>query len=171
MKPSRHAFTLVELLVVIAIIGILIGLMFPAVGAMHEARRTTCQGRMARLGLAFQRYVAAYGTLPAGTTDPKGPIHNVPQGNQISWTVHLLPYLDEAGTLKHIDLNAGAYAAKMARVRKLHIAAFACPSQAPVAAAAFPASSYAGCHHDIEAPLPTTTTACCSSTATSPNAT
>ena len=154
MKPSRHAFTLVELLVVIAIIGILIGMMFPAVGAMHEAaRRTTCQGRMARLGLALQRYEAAYGTLPAGTTDPKGPVHNVPKGNQISWTVHLLPYLDEAGTLKHIDLAAGAYAEKNAPVRKLHIAAFACPSQVPVATAALPASSYAGCHHDVEQPI------------------
>jgi prepilin-type N-terminal cleavage/methylation domain-containing protein len=154
MKLSRHAFTLVELLVVIAIIGILIGMMVPAVGAMHEAaRRTTCQGRMARLGLALQRYDAAYGTLPAGTTDPKSPIHNVPQGIQISWTVHLLPYLDEAGTMKQIDLDAGAYAEKNAPVRKLHIAAFACPSQAPVSTATIPASSYAGCHHDVEVPI------------------
>ncbi len=153
MKPTRNAFTLVEFLVVIAIIGILIGMMFPAVGAMREAsRRTTCQGRMARLGIALQRHEAAYGTLPAGTTDPQGPVHNVAKGIQISWTLPLLPYLDEAATLKHIDLAAGAYAEKNAPVRRLHLAAFACPSQVPVATAA-PASSYAGCHHDAEQPI------------------
>lgn len=154
MKLHRHAFTLVELLVVIAIIGILIGMMFPAVGAMREtARRTTCQARLARLGLALQKYEAAYGTLPAGTTDPKSPVHNAPKGIEISWTVHLLPYLDEAATLKHIDLDAGTYAGKNAPARKLNIAAFVCPSQVPVATVEAPASSYAGCHHDIEQPI------------------
>jgi prepilin-type N-terminal cleavage/methylation domain-containing protein len=154
MKLPRHAFTLVELLVVIAIIGILIGLMLPAVGAMHEAgRRATCQGRMARIGLALQKREAAYGALPAGTTDPKGPIHNIPQGIQISWTVHLLPYLDEASTLKYIDLEAGAYAAKNELARKMVIPAFVCPSQVAVASIAAPASSYAGCHHDVEQPI------------------
>jgi hypothetical protein len=120
---------------------------------MHEAaRRATCQSRMAQLGLALQKHELANGALPAGTTDPKSPIHNVPKGIQISWTVRLLPYLDEAGTLKHIDLAAGAYAEKNAPVRKLVIPAFVCPSQVPVATAA-PPSSYAGCHHDVEAPI------------------
>ena len=78
----RRGFTLVELLVVIAIIGILIGLMFPAIGAMREAaRRTTCQHRLARLGIALQKHESAYGALPPGTTDPKGPIHNVPRAS------------------------------------------------------------------------------------------
>ena len=131
LQSSPHrGFTLVELLVVIAIIGILIGMMFPAVGAMQEAaRRATCQNRLAQLGMALQKYESGYGVLPPGTTDPKGPIHNVPQGIQLSWTVHLLPYLDEAGTFKQIDLAAGAYAEKNAAVRSLRIAAFACPSQ------------------------------------------
>ena len=68
----RRGFTLVELLVVIAIIGILIGMMFPAVGAMQEAaRRTTCQNRLAQLGMALQKYESGYGALPPGTTDPR----------------------------------------------------------------------------------------------------
>ena len=79
----------------------LIGMMFPAVGAMREAaRRATCQSRLAQLGMALQKYESGYGVLPPGTTEPKGPIHNVPQGIQLSWTVRLLPYLDEAGTLQ-----------------------------------------------------------------------
>jgi prepilin-type N-terminal cleavage/methylation domain-containing protein len=155
VKSHRTGFTLVELLVVIAIISMLIGMMFPAIGAMREAaRRTACQSRMAALGLALQKYEAGYTTLPPGTTDPKGPIHNVPQGSQMSWTVHLLRYLDEGNTFKHIDLAAGAYAAKNAEVRGMRIAAFVCPSQPPPGVRpAAPASNYAGCHNEVEAPI------------------
>ena len=71
----------------------------------------------------------------------------------MSWTVALLPYLDEGGMFKHIDLAAGAYAEKNAVIRMVPISAFICPSQTPVASVAAPASSYAGCHHDVEAPI------------------
>ncbi len=154
LRRPVSGFTLVELLVVIAIIGILICMMFPAVGAMQEtARRTTCQNRMARLGIALQKYKSGYGLLPPGTTNPTGPIHNVPEGIQLSWTVRLLPYLDEAGTFKQVDLAAGAYSEKNAPVRSLRIAAFACPSQRSSPQTASPASNYAGCHHQVEAPI------------------
>jgi prepilin-type processing-associated H-X9-DG protein len=144
----------VELLVVIAIIGILIGMMFPAVGAIQEAaRRATCQSRLAQLGIGLQKYESGHGALPPGTTDPKGPIHNLPQGIQLSWTVHLLPYLDEAGTFKQINLAAGAYAEKNAPVRSLRIAAFTCPSQRSSLQTTTPASNYAGCQHEVESPI------------------
>ena len=154
-NPSpRRGFTLVELLVVIAIISMMIGLMLPAVGAMQEAaRRSTCQSRLAQLGMALQKYESGYGVLPPGTTEPQGPIRNAPQGIQLSWTVRLLPYLDEAGTFKHIDLAAGAYSEKNAAVRSLRIAAFACPSQRSTPQTATPASNFAGCHHNVEAPI------------------
>ena len=154
MRHSPKAFTLFELLVVIAIIGILIGMMMPAVGAMHEAaRRTTCQSHLARLGIALQKYEATYGALPAGTTDTKGPIHSAPQGIALSWNVRLLPYIDEQGTFKHVDLEAGAYAEKNAQVRAMRLAAFVCPSERNGLQTTNPASNYAGCHHDVEAPI------------------
>jgi len=155
VKPKhRSAFTLVELLVVIVIISVLMGMMMPGVQAVQEAaRRATCRSHLAELGAALQEHVAAYGVLPPGTTDPKGPIRSAPQGNHISWIVHLLPYLGEGVTFKRIDQAAGAYDAKNAAAREVPIGLLTCPSSARRLPGSPPASSYAGCHHEVEAPI------------------
>lgn len=126
----RRGFTLIELLVVITIIGILMGLMIPAVQATREAaHRLTCINHLSRIGLALQNYESAQGVLPPGTVEPKGPIHNVAKGNHISWLVQLLPYIDEMNTFKHVDFAGGAYSEKNAPVQTLHIELLVCPSQ------------------------------------------
>jgi prepilin-type N-terminal cleavage/methylation domain-containing protein len=147
------AFTLVELLVVIAIIGILVAMLLPAIQAAREAaRRSACSNKLMQIGMAVHGYESAHGVMPTGVTNPTGPIRNQPVGQHISWLVHLLPYMEENVVYRHIDLEAGAYDPKNKDVRGLSIAGMTCPSH-EIQSASPAATSYAGCHHDVEAPI------------------
>jgi prepilin-type N-terminal cleavage/methylation domain-containing protein len=148
----RPGFTLVELLVVIAIIGILIALLLPAVQACREAgRRIHCTNNLAQLGLAVQNYESAHGCLPPGVLEPSGPIRSEAQGYHVNWLVHLLPQLELENAHDHIDFSVGVYELKNAPVRQWASKVFVCPSDS--AAPLVGATNYAGCHHDLEAPI------------------
>lgn len=104
----RRAFTLVELLVVIAIIGVLVGLLLPAVQAAREAgRRAQCQNNLKQLGLAASTHLSAHGHMPSGGWGylwvgdaDRGIGSNQPGG----WVYNLLPYVEQQNL--H-DVNAG----------------------------------------------------------------
>ena len=152
----RCGFTLIELLVVIAIIAILVTMMMPAINSMREnARRTSCKANVTRLMLAVQEFEMAREHFPIGVTDPAGgPIRNLEQGGfHHGWLISLLPYLDENILFQHVDVASSVYAESNRAARVRNVPQFLCPSAEEVASVG--QSSFAGCHHDVEAPIDT----------------
>jgi len=121
-RPTRRqGFTLIELLVVISIIGILVGLLLPAVNAAREAgRRAQCQNNMKNVGLGILGFATAKNVFPnsgtyvdtaaianftsTGIWDPTksymitvlGAPANLATGGvpMSSWVNEILPYID-----------------------------------------------------------------------------
>lgn len=91
---SRRAFTLIELLVVIAIIGILMGLLLPAVQRVREsARRTECSNNMRQLGLAIHQFEGVFKVFPASGWTMAGPGN--PHGQFVGWRPMILPFIEQ----------------------------------------------------------------------------
>ncbi|QDS86851.1 hypothetical protein EC9_10260 [Rosistilla ulvae] len=90
VRSRKSAFTLVELLVVIAIIGILVGLLLPAVQTAREAaRRMQCTNHLKQLGLALHNYHDTHRYFPYGYR--LGEI-----GNRDCWYQRILPYVEQS---------------------------------------------------------------------------
>lgn len=93
---KRCGFTLVELLVVIAIIGILIGMLLPAVQMVREAaRRVQCANRLKQQTLAMLNFESAHQHFPPGWSYP----------GMTMWSGFILPFMEQNSLYQTLDLD------------------------------------------------------------------
>ena len=132
-RRPRRGFTLIELLVVISIIGVLVGLLLPAINSAREAgRRAQCQNNQKNVGLALAQFSTAKNSFPNSgiffedvtKVNPLDPttssiylatnLQSAPAGLTAqplvytwarSWVVAILPYLDQQDLANAWDLN------------------------------------------------------------------
>jgi len=138
----KAGFTLVELLVVIAIIGMLAGLLLPAVQSAREAaRRSECVNNLKQIGLALQNYESARRVFPpscvtevrlypaTGSTDGVSwPDDQMVFPSGFGWGVLLLPFLEEAPLYGRFDFKAPCWAIANAAPAASKVSVFLCPS-------------------------------------------
>ena len=111
---QRFAFTMTEVLTVVAVIGVLVGLLLPAVQASREsARRRSCMNNLSQIGLAVQLYHQSFQQLPVQLSGTDGPTAQ-DNDRRLSIFVGLLPFIDQSALAAQIQetqlpLNSGMY--------------------------------------------------------------
>ncbi|MCI0461740.1 MAG: DUF1559 domain-containing protein [Gemmataceae bacterium] len=140
IHAPRPAFTLIELLVVIAIIGILIGLLLPAVQQVREAAaRTECQNNLKQIGLALHSYHGVHKKFPPAylTTNPRldGTAYGISYGDDNrngppgwAWGTLLLPFLEQNSLYTRFRLDLPCWAPENSVPARMKVAVFLCPS-------------------------------------------
>ena len=124
------AFTLVELLVVIAIIGLLIGMLLPAVQASREAARLTeCKNHLKQIGLATLDHHDALKAFPPARLRARiDYLENGCESTQPSWLVRIMPYLELGNAAYRWNLY-GRFQDHEPSLREFVPEVFICPSR------------------------------------------
>jgi len=135
-RPRRGraaGFTLVELLVVIAILGVLVGLLLPAVQMAREAaRRSACTSNVRQLATALQTYASARRSFPVGRT-----------ASGISTHAFLLPFVEQSDAFAKVDPKKAWNDPFHAGVAAWTVPVFRCPSDpAPALPATYAGNNY-----------------------------
>lgn len=127
---NKKGFTLVELLVVIAIIGVLVGLLLPAVQSAREAaRRSSCMNNVKQMSLGALNYESAFSKFPTsgeGYDTSTGSFINAM--NIQSFFTQVLPYLEETAVSDQWNEQAPYWAPGNDALATAKINTFLCPT-------------------------------------------
>src|SRR5262245_13440152 len=149
---GRRAFSLIEFLVVVAIVGMLIGLLLPAVQRAREsASYITCRNHLKQIGLAIHNYEVSHGHYPGLGTLP----------HQDSVLPRVLPVLEIDPLRQRIAANQPLFTPEIdygwlndsqVEAARTVVPLFLCPSdgQSPVFAS-FGAAALAGTNYVVNA--------------------
>ncbi len=122
-RGIRQGFTLIELLVVLAIIGILIGLLFPAIQAIREsARRTQCSNQIRQQIIALLNHHEANQKFVSGFEWPARTL----------WQARILPYLEQGNLYSTLQFGQPWDTGPNALACATPLPVFQCPSQPTV---------------------------------------
>lgn len=124
-STKRDGFTLVELLVVISIVGVLVGMLLPAVQQVREAaRRTQCANQMRQQGLAVLGFESAHQDFP---TSFDVEVNQIVRG---AWSIHakILPLMEQGSAFKRIDFLSNWHGQVDSGVPSHRVPAYSCPS-------------------------------------------
>lgn len=130
---APRAFTLIELLVVIAIIGILVGLLLPAVQQVREsARKTDCLNKLRQIGMACHSYHDVRGALPPARLGPLPQVldfqQNLDPVSFASWFVFIMPYVEQQTLYDLWDLTK-YYEEQMPEAVFTPVSLYLCPAR------------------------------------------
>ncbi len=99
---QRRGFTIIELLVVIAIIGVMVGMLLPAVqNARESARYTQCRNQLKQISLGIHLHESQYKKFPDGGLDwhsPRSMTNGVPEitpDQNWGWMYQILPFVEQ----------------------------------------------------------------------------